>query len=193
MSEFFAKKREDEEGSGDEGDPEEEVTGNYKPLVTLPEVEVKTGEEQEVIVFKIRCKLYRWNDNQWKERGLGDIKLLRHKENKKTRVLMRQEKTLKIVANHSIEEDPLCELKPNVGSDKSWVWMARDFADGESADEKLAAKFANPENANKFKEFFEKSKASNIKIKEGGEPELLPEWVDEDKEEKDEKKEEKKE
>jgi len=46
--------------------------------------------------------LYRYDgaSNEWKERGLGVIKLLQHKENKKVRLLMRQDKTLKIRANH---------------------------------------------------------------------------------------------
>lgn len=49
-----------------------------------------------------KCKLYRFDadNNEWKERGLGLVKLLQHKENKKVRLLMRQEKTLKIRANH---------------------------------------------------------------------------------------------
>lgn len=49
-----------------------------------------------------KCKLYRFEaaGNEWKERGLGFVKLLKHKENKKIRLLMRQEKTLKIRANH---------------------------------------------------------------------------------------------
>lgn len=49
-----------------------------------------------------KCKLYRFEaaGNEWKERGLGVVKLLQHKENQKIRLLMRQEKTLKIRANH---------------------------------------------------------------------------------------------
>lgn len=49
-----------------------------------------------------KCKLYRWDNgsNEWKERGVGVVKLLQHKENKKVRLLMRQDKTLKIRANH---------------------------------------------------------------------------------------------
>ena len=42
---------------------------------------------------------------------------------------MRQDKTLKIVINHAL--DPRVDLVPNVGSDKSWVWTAYDFSDGE--------------------------------------------------------------
>jgi len=49
-----------------------------------------------------RAKLYRFSDEEkeWKERGTGEVKLLKHKGNKKVRVLMRRDKTLKICANH---------------------------------------------------------------------------------------------
>ena len=65
----------------------------------MPEVKKVTGEEAEECIFKMRCKLYRMRDEQWKERGTGNCKLLRHKESKKIRFVMRQEKTLKPVAN----------------------------------------------------------------------------------------------
>lgn len=49
-----------------------------------------------------KCKLYRFDQDakEWKERGVGQAKFLKHKESKKTRFLMRQDKTLKIRANH---------------------------------------------------------------------------------------------
>jgi Ran-binding protein 1 len=65
----------------------------------LPEVTKVTGEEAEECIFKMRAKLYRMRDEQWKERGTGNCKLMRHKESKKIRFVMRQEKTLKPVAN----------------------------------------------------------------------------------------------
>jgi hypothetical protein len=67
--------------------------------IDLPEVKKVTGEESEECIFKMRCKLYRLRDEQWKERGTGNAKLLRHKESHKIRFVMRQEKTLKPVAN----------------------------------------------------------------------------------------------
>lgn len=42
---------------------------------------------------------------------------------------MRQEKTMKIIANHFL--DPRITLTPNAGNDKSWVWHAYDFSDYE--------------------------------------------------------------
>ena len=49
-----------------------------------------------------KSKLYRFDKdgNQWKERGAGSVKLLKHKETGKVRLVMRQSKTLKICANH---------------------------------------------------------------------------------------------
>ena len=49
-----------------------------------------------------KCKLYRFDSDsgEWKERGAGQTRLLRSNESAKIRLLMRQEKTLKIRANH---------------------------------------------------------------------------------------------
>ncbi len=59
------------------------------------------------IVFSRRAKLYRFaseNDPpEWKERGTGDVKLLKHKEKGTIRLLMRRDRTLKICANHHSE------------------------------------------------------------------------------------------
>lgn len=49
-----------------------------------------------------KCKLYRFDNDsgEWKERGVGQVRLLQSQDNGKIRLLMRQEKTLKIRANH---------------------------------------------------------------------------------------------
>ena len=49
--------------------------------------------------MKHRVKLFRWRDEQWKERGIGNAKLMRDRSDKRIRFVMRQEKTLKPVAN----------------------------------------------------------------------------------------------
>ena len=65
-------------------------------------VEVKTNEEDEDVQFKIRAKLFRFDkeSKEWKERGTGDVRILKHKETKKVRLVMRRDKTLKVCANH---------------------------------------------------------------------------------------------
>ena len=46
----------------------------------------------------MRVKLYRFRE-EWKERGIGNCKLMRDREAKCIRFIMRQEKTLKPVGN----------------------------------------------------------------------------------------------
>lgn len=73
-----------------------------------------------------RAKLYRFaseNDPpEWKERGTGDVKLLKHKEKGTIRVLMRRDRTLKICANHHSEWSTLgpatCGCLHNTSSHK---------------------------------------------------------------------------
>lgn len=54
------------------------------------------------LVLGSRAKLFRYdNENkEWKERGTGDVRLLKHKQSGKTRLVMRRDKTLKVCANH---------------------------------------------------------------------------------------------
>jgi len=156
---------ENEEGA-EAGNPEEETKVEFKPLVELKEVATETGEENEEVLFKMRSKLFRFDKptNQWKERGTGDVKFLQHKDTKKVRLLMRREKTLKVCANHFIS--PQLKLDPNVGSDRSWVWSCpMDYAEDPATPELLAIRFANPENANLFKDEFTKAQ----KLNESGE------------------------
>lgn len=156
------EKAEGEEGDGDnEKEPEWEAAVEFEPIVKLDKVEVKTLEEDEETIFKLRAKLFRFDKgaNEWKERGTGDVKILEHKISKKPRILMRRDKTLKICANHYITPDIV--LKPNVGSDRSWVWTTlADVSEGDSTAETLAIRFANSENANLFKEKVEECQAA---------------------------------
>eukprot|EP00158_Paraphelidium_tribonemae_P000657 Partr_v1_DN23079_c0_g1_i1_m26996 putative ran binding protein len=130
--------------------------------------------------------------SEWKERGTGDVKMLQHKQSKKVRVLMRREKTLKICANHILNSD--MKLKPNLGSDRSWVYnVVADLVDDEVKQELLAIRFANAENANKFKAKFEECQKVNQAVIDGGDiPELEVLAVEDKEEPKEEKKEEEK-
>lgn len=144
---------------------------HFTPIISLPPVQLATLEEDEDVMFKMlvlelpvcyifigfielfsslprRAKLYRYDSNEdppeWKERGVGDVKLLKHKEHGTCRLLMRRDKTLKVCANHAVL--PLMELKPNCGSDKAWVWSTpADFADEEAKAELLAIRFKTAE------------------------------------------------
>ncbi|KAJ9127436.1 hypothetical protein QFC24_000844 [Naganishia onofrii] len=146
---------------------EENYDPHYEPVIQLTEkVNTSTNEENEDVIFKMRAKLFRFvpDANEWKERGTGDLRLLQDKETKLVRVVMRRDKTLKVCANHLISTE--MKLQPNVGSDRSWVYKVHaDYAEGEPTAETLAIRFANSENANNFKEEFEKAQVSNEDIR----------------------------
>lgn len=144
-----------------EAPAETESTATFEPVVKLEEVEVKSGEEDEEVIFSMRSKLFIFGETlldvgtgnkTWKERGVGEVRLLRHREHQRVRLLMRQEKTMKVIANHAV--DPRIKLEPNAGSDRSWVWSAFDFSGGELVETVFALRFADSEIAGQFKEKF---------------------------------------
>ncbi|XP_061370714.1 ran-binding protein 1 homolog b-like [Gastrolobium bilobum] len=143
---------------------EDEDTGaQVAPIVKLDEVAVSTGEEDEDPILDLKAKLYRFDKdgNQWKERGAGTVKFLKHKVNGKVRLVMRQSKTLKICANHLIL--PAMTVQEHAGNEKSCVWHARDFADSELKDELFCIRFASIENCKKFMETFQEVAESQNK------------------------------
>ncbi|XP_077199747.1 E3 SUMO-protein ligase RanBP2-like [Paroedura picta] len=158
-------------GENEDDGSDEEVIHNddihFEPIVSLPEVEVKSGEEDEEIIFKERSKLYRWDRevNQWKERGVGEIKILFHTQKKCYRVLMRRDQVLKVCANHIITK--AMELKPLNTSNNAMVWTATDYTDGEAKVEQLAVRFKNQELADSFKRRFEECQQSLSELQKG--------------------------
>ncbi|KAF6762586.1 ran/spi1 binding protein [Ephemerocybe angulata] len=186
---------------------EEEVDVHFEPVIRLTEqVESKTHEEDEDVVFKMRAKLFRFDSGstEWKERGTGDVRLLKHKESKKIRLVMRRDKTLKVCANHIISSD--MRLQPNIGSDRSWVWkVLADYAEHPPSAETLAIRFANSDNAAQFKTAFEDAQKANAELagesadapvekkdEEGGEETKAEETEEKKEEATEEKKEEEK-
>ena len=108
---------------------EEECTATFEPVVQLSEVEVDNGEKDEDEIYVQRCMLYRFDTEtkEWKARGKGDVKLMQHKSTKKTRLILREEKTLKLRMNHFVSDK--VDLAKNMGSNRSWTWVARDYSE----------------------------------------------------------------
>ncbi|GFZ15555.1 pleckstrin homology (PH) domain superfamily protein [Actinidia rufa] len=144
--------KEDEEATGPTAAEDEDTGAQVAPIVKLQEVAVSTGEEHENVLLDLKAKLYRFDKegNQWKERGGGTVKLLEHKETSKVRLVMRQSKTLKICANHLVLAS--ISIQEHAGNDKSCVWHANDFSDGELKEELFCIRFASVENCKTFKE-----------------------------------------
>ncbi|CAK9860409.1 unnamed protein product [Sphagnum jensenii] len=143
-----------EEEAGKHGG-EEDTGAQIAPIVKLQEVSISTGEENEDVLLDIKAKLYRFDKDgtQWKERGVGQVKLLQHQQTKKVRLLMRQSRTLKICANHVVLASTT--LQEHAGSDKAWVWHAPDYSDGTLKEELFCIRFGSIESAQKFKDAFE--------------------------------------
>uniref|UniRef100_T1IXD8 RanBD1 domain-containing protein n=1 Tax=Strigamia maritima TaxID=126957 RepID=T1IXD8_STRMM len=114
---------------------------HFEPIIRLPEVETRTLEEDEAELIKLQT---------------SEIIPLRGNRNA-TRMERKR--------NWGIT--PWMELKPNCGSDRAWVWsVPADYADEEPKQELLAIRFANAENAKKFKEQFDDCKSMVKEITE---------------------------
>ncbi|CAI5445938.1 unnamed protein product [Caenorhabditis angaria] len=153
-SKSTAGKEDDEEGDVEEYEPE----GDFKPVIPLPElVDVKTGEEEESVVFNNRAKLYIYANetSEWKERGTGELKVLLNKESKKYRVVMRRDQVLKVCANFPIIGS--MTIQKMASNDKAYTWFCEDFAEDKPEHVKLSARFASVEIALEFKNLFEKA------------------------------------
>ncbi|KAJ8030360.1 E3 SUMO-protein ligase RanBP2 [Holothuria leucospilota] len=138
---------------------DQEYDPHYDPIISLPEnIDLTTGDEGQEVVFKERAKLYRYDsDTQaWKERGVGDMKILVNPETGKARILMRREQVLKVCASHWLKPD--MQLLPMSSSDHAFVWNAIDFAEGEECHQQFALRFKAPELAAEFKKTFDEMK-----------------------------------
>jgi len=135
-------------------DPEEFIpTDQSKPLHPLPPLmDEKTGEENEDTVLISNCKLYRFDpdSNVHKERGVGEIKILRNKETGRHRCIMRRESTLTICIHFSIVkglEAKIKGTKPHV-----ILWACRDYSENMAlgSDEIFSARFRDEQTATDF-------------------------------------------
>ncbi|XP_065887555.1 ranBP2-like and GRIP domain-containing protein 3 isoform X1 [Dysidea avara] len=130
-----------------------EPTAEFKPVVKLSDVVVSSGEENEVELFSNRARLYRFDEtlNQWKERGVGNIKILRHKNTGRVRVLMRRDQVLKVCCNHMLVKG--MRLVPR--DEKSFTWLTLgDLSDLEARAEIFTVKFQHANTATAFQDIF---------------------------------------
>jgi len=188
------------EGASAEGDKTAELTDEqakeeaerdagvyFEPVVHLETVKTSNNEENEDAIFKMRAKLFRFDSaaNEWKERGLGDVRLMEHKETHKIRILLRQEKTLKLRLNHYLV--PGIELNEMGSSDRAFMWNCpMDYSEDEPQPDIFAIRFGNHENALKFRDAFEDAIAKNAELMG-----LKAEKKEEEKKEEEKKEEEK--
>lgn len=126
-------------------------SAEFKPVVSLPELkEIVTGEEGETVLFEHRAKLFRYDRDakEWKERGLGNIKILVSKTDAtKIRLLMRREQIHKICCNQYLFKDTKFE---KVDKPPSVRWHGPDYSENETQLEFLALRFKTIEIRDNF-------------------------------------------
>jgi len=127
-------------------------------------VEQADPDEGEETLFTEKAMLYRFDkaNNDWKERGVGYMKVLKNHETGRCRVLMRRNQTFRVCANHFVL--PHMELKPHAGNDRALIWSALDFADGAESHDTLSVRFRTAEIAASFKKAFENAREINAAI-----------------------------
>lgn len=143
----------EQEDGDDDSHLEEEADVHFQPVIELPpQVDVVLGEEGEDEVFVARSKVYRFTNKEWKERGIGEMKVLFNPNTHKSRLLMRREQVLKVIVNHLITPD--LTFKPFSAADKGatccYQWSALNVSDGLPEPEVLAVRFKTPELAQQF-------------------------------------------
>lgn len=155
-------------------------TAHFEPVIALPDlVEVKTGEENEIILFEHRAKLLRFvrESKEWKERGIGNIKVLVNKDDKnKVRLLMRREQVLKLCCNQLLKKDTQFKELPN--SKVALSWYGQDYSENELQLELLAIRFKTADLCKQFHEAILKAQAemnddTNVKEKSPEEASLV--------------------
>jgi len=136
-----------------EEDAEDEPDVQFLPVIPLPElVDTRTPEEEEEdVLFSQQAKLFRFvaESKEWKEKGLGDFKILRQRESGKVRFLMRRDQVLNVCCNHLLSTDMQFTSLSN--STKTWQWSSQDFSQGHVVNEILALRFQTARLANKWK------------------------------------------
>lgn len=87
-------------GSSGSGAPSATAPSGASSRPDMKQVEAHTGEEEESVVYHARAKLYLLEGGaNWKERGVGVVKVNVHSGTGAGRLLMRTEATLHVILN----------------------------------------------------------------------------------------------
>jgi hypothetical protein len=136
-----------------EGDPDAEKHEQIDLTAGGP------GEEEEEVVHEVRSKALKFSPkedgdpNQWETKGVGPLRVLKHKETKVARILMRGDPSGKIILNKGI--------LPNVNYEPTGKTMKLlTAADDGKGLETWILQVKTPEFAQKLAEVLEANKAS---------------------------------
>ena len=122
-------------------------TARSGPALSLPRLGDEAPLRGEQELYSQHALLYRFQQGEWTLQGKVKAKLL--VLSGKVRFMLQEERTKKILCNFVVQgPGPYCELKPNAGSDRTWVWEI-PWTGGEP--DHLGLKVASKELALQFK------------------------------------------
>ena len=147
-----------ENGNADEQQQGSDVDYFKLPEVKLPEnFEQVTGEENESIIFEKKSKLFTFKDGEYKERGVGMLKILQHNATKKCRVLMRRDHIFKVCLNSYLKDMTNVEIV-----NKFVRFTCIDFSEEQKPSSGIfLLKFGNPDTLVEFKDLVASANKSN--------------------------------
>ena len=118
----------DETGENINIEQEVEI-GNYKICDLQPEQE--KAKENTTELFKARSKVYFWDatSSEWKERGVGNVLIIRNDDDQQVRIVHCQEQTFKTRALFYVFGDKLCVLKKMETVKNSYCFSCIDYSE----------------------------------------------------------------
>ncbi|CCG84610.1 protein of unknown function [Taphrina deformans PYCC 5710] len=145
---------ENTDGDADEADGIDE--DQYVVVKGLERTTVPTGEEGETCIHLVRAKLYaidpRAAENGWKERGVGNLRVLQDSE-KRTRLVMRADAVLRVILNLPLHPT----YKVEHGGESMGEKTIRLFGVEDGLGRWLAIRVSSKKAADELKDLIEKS------------------------------------
>lgn len=121
---------------------------------------MRANAKDETKLFESRAKLFVFFKSELKENdckiNIGEIKVLHHEELGKARIVMRSDQDFKICVNHWVTSD--MELKPFRDNDRSWIWSAHDYSNGQKTFQNFCVRFKTIDELRDFEYAFNKAK-----------------------------------
>ncbi|CAF0717907.1 unnamed protein product [Brachionus calyciflorus] len=154
-------------------DSENSNPHNFEPIlnvrnnIVLPVLKIKSDEDDYYVYFNDKCFLYSFvsEDNCYKEKGLGDLKILKNKMTKVVQILMRRSGLKTLILQNRLQGDiNLIKCKDR---HMMYQWACINTAEvKEGAIENVVAKFMSKKRADNFRKIFELS-VYEIKVMNG--------------------------
>mmetsp|Transcript_23614 Transcript_23614/g.27337 ORF Transcript_23614/g.27337 Transcript_23614/m.27337 type:complete len:155 (+) Transcript_23614:46-510(+) len=138
---------------------EEEIGVSDGGEARFAAVDVKSGEEKYDLEWSDKVKISRFDEgeNQWKERGQGEAKVLRKKDDATSFLfIVRRDGIGKLAAQHLLVKG--MKIKRHPSNEKFVIWTApKDYSDDdEGFEETFLCRFGSKDAADAFILLFER-------------------------------------